>query len=969
MYNEFGSSLPNNDFKAESRMEGKSEGRIRKASSYYTEDEHIIHDDKEFSKLINVYQKYKVAKKKLKKDPEQQEHQFSQPEHRQRKKSWKKTAEKNMEIKIPDYSDFKLSAENENLRVADEHDEYYEKFMAEASANRSSNSVKPIISKGTSGSFEEADAFRKSVKETHSLLLDWSSAQARLVGVSCKVYWELDERWYYGRIINYDSARNQHHVYYSEDNILEWINLNEDTVLVAYQIIDARYSAAKTSPSWPALRYWVSPKATEIVSELPGYKHGISNSYVEYCSDLPAKEYAFVPEKQICLHRFEKSTNSMSKRMQIAHETARLERRCQDRIISLLVAETKVALFSSNDPLVWIGRKVKTSALYNQFAYDTIKSSYSSSSSSSSATSSLPSPVSPANGLISASEMGGSSYGTRGTRGATRVQVDNDTTVLPKIATERSYSTDSWDSERQSEGNHIGLVIQYCAGSGEHLVLFDSAELEPRWMVLCGSTAYKHCSSGSKAHLSMPDLQVFLGPIEELEGGGSNTFVSVAAGDGEVGEQLGEGQDPSGQESFSKLLSVSTTVTASGASRMKAKRRGKRPRDFVGAGVSCENDNTVDSSEAATPTNFVTSVLAESEISIVDNTSAVEEPESYLALTGGIPVSVPTCIMCNSSEHISSIQFCCSCEIVAHSYCMPADKLEVISYHQQIKDEIQKKKQREKELEIENNILKAQRNKKNRWVIPVEDSIASSAMAVDATVAVAASQPASIDCETSSVSADERSSLSVNLDSIAISGNEVSVSAPPIVDAVKWRCWRCVACESCGASFWAQPLRQIDMNRLDQNIPVDTVRVLCGLCMHRFKYKKDFCPICYKTYLSEEEEMAISAQVASASLLDAACGEVLGSDSIENHDAIVETGSSGSKSSFTLTEGQGEGVHSSASPEVEQGSSTTEVQDDVGTSGFVATASAPEVSKALELTELDPNQFSGTSHTVDEFLY
>jgi hypothetical protein len=55
-------------------------------------------------------------------------------------------------------------------------------------------------------------AIKRGVKETSTLLLDWSSKKAKMIGYLCKVYWDGEDTWFYARIVNYDSFYDRHYV-------------------------------------------------------------------------------------------------------------------------------------------------------------------------------------------------------------------------------------------------------------------------------------------------------------------------------------------------------------------------------------------------------------------------------------------------------------------------------------------------------------------------------------------------------------------------------------------------------------------------------------------------------------------------------------------------------------------------------------------------------------------------------------
>lgn len=55
-------------------------------------------------------------------------------------------------------------------------------------------------------------ALVKSMQETTSLITDWSSPACRVLGSTCKVYWDGELQWFYARILNYDSFYDRYYV-------------------------------------------------------------------------------------------------------------------------------------------------------------------------------------------------------------------------------------------------------------------------------------------------------------------------------------------------------------------------------------------------------------------------------------------------------------------------------------------------------------------------------------------------------------------------------------------------------------------------------------------------------------------------------------------------------------------------------------------------------------------------------------
>lgn len=72
--------------------------------------------------------------------------------------------------------------------------------------------IPPPLPEGPSKPMEMSAAIKRGVKECSNLLLDWNKPAAKLVGSICKVFWDGDNEWFYGRILNYDCGSNRHYV-------------------------------------------------------------------------------------------------------------------------------------------------------------------------------------------------------------------------------------------------------------------------------------------------------------------------------------------------------------------------------------------------------------------------------------------------------------------------------------------------------------------------------------------------------------------------------------------------------------------------------------------------------------------------------------------------------------------------------------------------------------------------------------
>ena len=140
---------------------------------------------------------------------------------------------------------------------------------------------------GPSRPIELEAEIKKSSKECTSPLLDWTKPEARFIGKLCKIYWDGDKVWYYGRIINYDTAKAKHMVYYLTDATTEWLDVNDESVMVGESVV-----IVKNRSVWPALHFWASKNARAVMSRQRGYKQGCE--YVEYFNDTKVREIGYV---------------------------------------------------------------------------------------------------------------------------------------------------------------------------------------------------------------------------------------------------------------------------------------------------------------------------------------------------------------------------------------------------------------------------------------------------------------------------------------------------------------------------------------------------------------------------------------------------------------------------------------------------------------------------------------------------
>lgn len=74
-------------------------------------------------------------------------------------------------------------------------------------------------------------------------------------------------------------------------------------------------------------------------------------------------------------------------------------------------------------------------------------------------------------------------------------------------------------------------------------------------------------------------------------------------------------------------------------------------------------------------------------------------------------------------------------------------------------------------------------------------------------------------------------------------------------------CWKCTCCEGCGISAWEAPYCVWNLKWIDEQAPDHPIG-FCGNCLYRFKYSKDFCPVCFKLYPPEEAEPSLPVAAA-----------------------------------------------------------------------------------------------------------
>jgi hypothetical protein len=147
---------------------------------------------------------------------------------------------------------------------------------------------------GASSVMDLDAAIKAGVRQSTAVLVDWSSYQARCVGHLCKVYWDGDNVWFYGRILYYDHKTDMHFVFYMEDSTTEWLNLSNESTVVGPDICLARMNAGTF---YPAQRFYASVKGREALKKTKGYNK--AGDLVEFFGAGGRREVAFLTAGQI----------------------------------------------------------------------------------------------------------------------------------------------------------------------------------------------------------------------------------------------------------------------------------------------------------------------------------------------------------------------------------------------------------------------------------------------------------------------------------------------------------------------------------------------------------------------------------------------------------------------------------------------------------------------------------------------
>ena len=217
---------------------------------------------------------------------------------------------------------------------------------------------KVSVELGTTDSIDMMEAIRLSVQTCSKPLVDWNQNAAKLIGATCKIYWDGEDEWFYARILNYDSHSDRHFVYYYTDSTSEWLSIRDEFIFVAEALV-----LAKMGGSWPALRFWISPHAYELLKTIEGYRKNCE--YVEFFSPtrelVMQKQFAFLPASQFDPLSEEFFPSKPPKSFDICMEHARNEKLEMCSIVDSIVQTIRKNLFTRLVGAEWVGVRVRAS--------------------------------------------------------------------------------------------------------------------------------------------------------------------------------------------------------------------------------------------------------------------------------------------------------------------------------------------------------------------------------------------------------------------------------------------------------------------------------------------------------------------------------------------------------------------------------------------------------------------------------
>ena len=258
-------------------------------------------------------------------------------------------------IHVGDSSDYCHAAalparEQEQIRIEND-------FVTSSSAFKP-RQQKLCMESGTTDPMTIMEAIQVSVQTCSTPLVDWNQSAAKLIGATCKIYWDGEDEWFYARILNYDRQRDRHFVYYFTDSTSEWLSIRDEFIFVAEALV-----LAKMGGSWPALRFWISPHAWELLKSIKGYRKNCE--YVEFFATTNDRgmqdQCAFLLASQFDPLSEEFFPSKPPKSFEACLENARKEKLEMCSIVDSIVQTIRKSLFTSLVGPEWVGVRVRAS--------------------------------------------------------------------------------------------------------------------------------------------------------------------------------------------------------------------------------------------------------------------------------------------------------------------------------------------------------------------------------------------------------------------------------------------------------------------------------------------------------------------------------------------------------------------------------------------------------------------------------
>lgn len=160
-------------------------------------------------------------------------------------------------------------------------EEIIARMLAKNKALTTNNKIKSGVTED--GELKDLQAaIQRGASSCCSLLHDWNSENAKIVGHVVRVYWDGEKEWFSGTIVNYDYRTGKHYVYYDLDSTAEWVDLKTEPSIVTADICLAKFGAQ----IWPAYTHIISDSGKCIL------KHSkTSGEYIEFIDETRSNGY------------------------------------------------------------------------------------------------------------------------------------------------------------------------------------------------------------------------------------------------------------------------------------------------------------------------------------------------------------------------------------------------------------------------------------------------------------------------------------------------------------------------------------------------------------------------------------------------------------------------------------------------------------------------------------------------------